>query len=213
MSEIPTYHSTTRKNQRFSVNVESIIFCLLLIHYLGHYLGHSLGHSLGHPRILLALGYGLCLQFVRLSRILKFDTNHQRISCAVLEAQNSVTFSVCLVTFGLCLDTFLFVLGYFLSRSDTFFTMSRSSVGGESVIGRSELFCTTQDTIFFIFVVDSLAGIAALRTEIEVAMEVENEHLAEVAHLRVLCVRSKGRRLLLLRGEWQLCRNTVKCYC
>ena len=63
------------------------------------------------------------------------------------------------------------------------------------------LFCTTQDTIFFIFVVDSLAGIAALRTEIEVAMEVENEHLAEVAHLRVLCVRSKGREILAPSGR------------
>ena len=76
-----------------------------------------------------------------------------------------------------------------------------------------ELFRTTQDTIFFVLVIDSLAGVAALGAEIEVAMEVENEHLAEVAHLRVLGVRRKGRRLLLLRGEWQLCRNTVKCYC
>ena len=57
------------------------------------------------------------------------------------------------------------------------------------------LFCTTQDTIFFIFVVDALAEIAALRSEIEVAMEVENEHLAEVAHLRVLRVRRKGREI------------------
>ena len=56
-------------------------------------------------------------------------------------------------------------------------------------------FATTQDSIFFILVVDALAGIAALRTEIEVAMEVENEHLAEVAHLRVLRVRRKGREV------------------
>ena len=83
----------------------------------------------------------------------------------------------------------------------------------DSRMYRSILFCTTQDTIFFIFVIDSLAGITTLRTEIEVAMEVENEHLAEIAHLCVLCVRRKGRRLLLLRGEWQLCRTTVKCYC
>lgn len=34
-------------------------------HSLGHYWGHYWGHGLGHPRILLALGYGLCLQFVR----------------------------------------------------------------------------------------------------------------------------------------------------
>ena len=81
------------------------------------------------------------------------------------------------------------------------------------ILSSNCLFRTTQDTIFFIFIVDSFAGIAALRTEIEVAMEVENEHLAEVAHLRVLRVRRKGRRLLLLRGEWQLCRTTVKCYC
>ena len=57
------------------------------------------------------------------------------------------------------------------------------------------LFCTTQDTIFFVLVVDSLAGIAALGTEIEVAMEVENEHLAEILHLRVLRVRRKGREV------------------
>ena len=50
----------------------------------------------------------------------------------------------------------------------------------DSRMYRSILFCTTQDTIFFIFIVDSLTGIAALRTEIEVAMEVENEHLAEI---------------------------------
>lgn len=42
------------------------------------------------------------------------------------------------------------------------------------------LFRTTQDTIFFIFIVDSLAGIAALGTEIEVAMEIKNEHLAGI---------------------------------
>ena len=60
---------------------------------------------------------------------------------------------------------------------------------------KSQLFCTTQDTIFFIFVVDSLAGIAALRTEIEVAMEVENEHLAEIPHLGVLRVRSESREI------------------
>ena len=59
----------------------------------------------------------------------------------------------------------------------------------DSRMYRSILFCTTQDTIFFIFIVDSLTGIAALRTEIEVAMEVENEHLAEIPHLRVLGVR------------------------
>ena len=54
------------------------------------------------------------------------------------------------------------------------------------------LFCTTQDTIFFVLVVDSLAGIAALGTEIKVAMKVENEHLAEIPHLGVLCVRGKS---------------------
>ena len=63
------------------------------------------------------------------------------------------------------------------------------------------LFCTTQDTIFFIFVVDSLAGIAALGTEIEVAMKVENEHLAEIPHLCVLCVRSKSREVLAPSGR------------
>ena len=75
------------------------------------------------------------------------------------------------------------------------FFVYRSSLGHRSVVSRSELFCSTQDTIFFIFVVDSLARIAALGTEIEVAMKVENEHLAEVAHLRVLRVRRKGREV------------------
>ena len=42
------------------------------------------------------------------------------------------------------------------------------------------LFCTTQDTIFFVFVVDTFAVFAALRAEIEVAMEVENEYLTEI---------------------------------
>ena len=54
------------------------------------------------------------------------------------------------------------------------------------------LFRTTQDTIFFIFVVDAFPIFAALGTEIEVAMKVENEHLAEIPHLGVLCVRSKS---------------------
>ena len=65
----------------------------------------------------------------------------------------------------------------------------------DSRMYRSILFCTTQDTIFFIFVIDSLAGIAALRTEIEVAMEVENEHLTKIPHLGVLRVRRKGREV------------------
>ena len=39
------------------------------------------------------------------------------------------------------------------------------------------LFRTTQDTIFFVLVVDTFAGIATLGAEIEVAMEIKNEHL------------------------------------
>ena len=39
---------------------------------------------------------------------------------------------------------------------------------------------TAQDTVFFVLVVDAFAGVAALCTEIEVAMKVENEHLAEI---------------------------------
>ena len=93
-----------------------------------------------------------------------------------------------LTLFEIGLTLFLLCLGH-LS------VIGRLCLGGESVIGRLELFRTTQDTIFFILIVDSLAGIAALRTEIEVAMEVENEHLAEVAHLRVLRVRRKGREI------------------
>ena len=55
------------------------------------------------------------------------------------------------------------------------------------------LFRTTQDTILFILVVDTFAVFAALCAEIEVAMEIENEHLAEIPHLSVLCFRGKGR--------------------
>ena len=54
------------------------------------------------------------------------------------------------------------------------------------------LFRTTQDTVFFILVVDTFAVFAALRAEIEVAMEIENEHLTEIPHLGVLCVRGKS---------------------
>ena len=68
---------------------------------------------------------------------------------------------------------------------------------------RAELFRTTQDTIFFVLVVDAFPIFAALGTEIEVAMEVENEHLAEIPHLGVLRVRRKGREILA----------PVKCYC
>ena len=57
----------------------------------------------------------------------------------------------------------------------------------------SFLFRTTQDTIFFILVVDALIfACRGSRPEIEVAMEIENEHLAEIPHFGVLCVRSKG---------------------
>ena len=54
------------------------------------------------------------------------------------------------------------------------------------------LFRTTQDTIFFVLVVYTFAGVATLGTEIEVAMKVENEHLTEIPHLGVLRVRSKS---------------------
>ena len=51
---------------------------------------------------------------------------------------------------------------------------------------------TTQDTIFFVLVVDTFAVFAVLGAEIEVAMEIENEHLAEIPHLCVLRVRCKS---------------------
>ena len=54
------------------------------------------------------------------------------------------------------------------------------------------LFRTTQDTIFFVLIIYTFAGFAVLGAEIEVAMEVENEHLAEVPHLCMLRVRSKS---------------------
>ena len=54
------------------------------------------------------------------------------------------------------------------------------------------LFRTTQDTIFFVLIVDTFPIFATLGTEIKVAMKVENEHLAEIPHFRVLGVRSKS---------------------
>ena len=57
------------------------------------------------------------------------------------------------------------------------------------------LFRTTQDTIFFVLIVDTFPIFAMSRTEIEVAMKVENKHLTEVAHLCMLRVRSKGREV------------------
>ena len=60
------------------------------------------------------------------------------------------------------------------------------------------LFRTTQNTTFGIFVVDAFAGVAALGAEIEVAMEIKNEHLAEIPHLGVLCVRCEGGEVFCL---------------
>ena len=65
----------------------------------------------------------------------------------------------------------------------------------DSRMYRSILFRTTQDTIFFVLVIYTFAIFAALGTEIEVAMKVENEHLTEVAHLCMLRVRRKGREV------------------
>ena len=56
------------------------------------------------------------------------------------------------------------------------------------------LFRTAQDTGFGIFIVDTFAMFAALCAEIEVAMKVENEHLAEIPHLGLLCVRGEGTK-------------------
>ena len=42
------------------------------------------------------------------------------------------------------------------------------------------LFRTTQDTIFFVLIVDTFPIFVMLRTVIEVAMKVENEHLTEI---------------------------------
>ena len=53
---------------------------------------------------------------------------------------------------------------------------------------------TTQDTIFFVLIVDTFPLFAALRTEIEVAMKVENEHLTVIPHLGVLRVRGEGTK-------------------
>ena len=70
--------------------------------------------------------------------------------------------------------------------------VSRSSLGHRSVVSRLELLRTTQDTIFFVLVIYTFPIFAALCAEIEVAMKVKNEHLAEIPHLGVLCVRSKS---------------------
>ena len=56
------------------------------------------------------------------------------------------------------------------------------------------IFRTTQDTIFFVLIVDTFPIFAALCAEIEVAMKVENEHLAEISHFCVLCVRGEGTK-------------------
>ncbi len=64
-----------------------------------------------------------------------------------------------------------------------------------AVAKRQGLFCATQDTIFFVLVVDTFSRVTALGSEIKIAMEVENEHLAEIPHLCVLCVRCKGREV------------------
>ena len=52
----------------------------------------------------------------------------------------------------------------------------------------------TQDTVFFVLVVYTFAVFAALGTEIEVAMKVENEHLTEIPHLGLLRVRGEGTK-------------------
>ena len=53
------------------------------------------------------------------------------------------------------------------------------------------LFGSTQDTAIFILVVDTLFALAALGSEIEIAMEVEDERLVEILHLCVLRIRRK----------------------
>ena len=50
---------------------------------------------------------------------------------------------------------------------------------------------STQDTAIFILVVDTLFALAALGSEIEIAMEVEDERLVEILHLCVLRIRRK----------------------
>ena len=53
---------------------------------------------------------------------------------------------------------------------------------------------STQNTTFFILVVDTFAIFAALGNENEVAMKVENEHLTVIPHPGVLCVRGEGTK-------------------
>ena len=129
------------------------------------YLGHNLGHSLGHPRILLALGVDCAFNLWDMFHILKFDTNHRKISCAVwgISSQNSNTFcclvvrrtlllfasalllfSVYLVTFGLCLNTFCLCLVTFyrgltlMGRGLTPFKMGLTLFFCVSVVSRSK---------------------------------------------------------------------------
>ena len=52
----------------------------------------------------------------------------------------------------------------------------------------------TQDTVFFVLVIYTFAGVAALGTEIKVAMKVENGLLAEIPHLGLLRVRGEGTK-------------------
>ena len=56
------------------------------------------------------------------------------------------------------------------------------------------IFRTTQDTIFFVLIVDTFSIFAALCADIKVAMKVENEHLTEIPHLGLLRVRGEGTK-------------------
>ena len=53
------------------------------------------------------------------------------------------------------------------------------------------LFRTTQDTIFFVLIVDTFPIFAALGTEIEIDVEIEHQYLAIVLHNG--CVGSRGK--------------------
>ena len=87
-----------------------------------------------------------------------------------------------------------------------------------ALLNAEELFRTTQDTIFFILVVDSfIFACRGSRPEVKVAMEIENEHLAEIPHLGVLYVRSKSGEvfcldaIVLSRNPTSIAASCAKC--
>ena len=75
------------------------------------------------------------------------------------------------------------------------------------------LFRTTQDTIFGIFIVETLPTLGVLRSKIEVDIEIEHQHLTIVLHNGCIGSRGNGRQVFgdgsgNVRREWINHHNT-----